>query len=231
MQHSETVGKLFAALAKAQAKMPKAPFNAKNTFLKNEYADLGSLIETSKPVLAEFGLSIIQLGISDDKGRVGIETIVGHESGEWISQQMFLLPDASKGLSINQTAGVTMTYLKRYNYAGAIRMFADADNDGEVVVQKTEKVVEKERVWSIDQMETVIAFGAHSEAEGLVGGLVSTHEEAKEILNHSNLPESADAETINRWLKVFTQSKGDTTQACALDANKAYAAYVKNHKK
>ena len=39
-------------LAKFQAEVPPAPFNSSNPFLKNRYADLGSIIQTAKPVMA-----------------------------------------------------------------------------------------------------------------------------------------------------------------------------------
>jgi hypothetical protein len=45
---SETIGQISAALAAAQAEMPAAPMNSINPFLKNRYADLGSIITTAR---------------------------------------------------------------------------------------------------------------------------------------------------------------------------------------
>lgn len=112
-----------------------------------------------------------------------------------------------------------------------LQKVAQAFLDGKYV--EDEKEVAKERVWSIEQMEAVVSFGAVSSEEGLRGGLVSTHEEAKALLDLSALPEDAPLANINSWLKVFTSAKGDTSEACAKEANVAYnkARAKANHAK
>ncbi len=51
MNKSESIKELATALAKAQADLQAAKFDAVNPFLKNSYASLGSIIETARPVL------------------------------------------------------------------------------------------------------------------------------------------------------------------------------------
>ena len=60
MTRSETITHLAAALAKAQAEMPVAVFDATNPFLKSKYASLGAVIQSSRPILAKHGLSLVQ---------------------------------------------------------------------------------------------------------------------------------------------------------------------------
>ena len=129
MNKSETIGKLAEALSRAQAEMHAAKFNSVNPFLKNNYADLGSIIDTAKPVLGKVGLAVTQLTFNDGD-RVGVETVLTHASGEWISTQFSLPPADEKGKSGAQVAGSIITYLRRYSLAAILGMYSDEDTDG-----------------------------------------------------------------------------------------------------
>jgi len=129
MNKSDTVKELAIALSKAQADMPPAELNAVNPFLKNKYADLGSIIKTAKPVLAKNGLAVSQLPVSDN-GQIGVTTILMHSSGEWIESTMTMDIGEEKGKSAAQVAGSVITYLRRYSLSSILGMYADEDTDG-----------------------------------------------------------------------------------------------------
>ena len=131
MNKSETMKELAIALSKAQAEMPPAEMNATNPFLKNKYADLGSIIKTAKPILAKYGLSVSQLSESVN-GSIGVTTILMHSSGEWIESTMVLPVVDAKGLSSAQAAGSIISYLRRYSLSSILGMYADEDTDGNV---------------------------------------------------------------------------------------------------
>lgn len=139
MKKSESISNLAVALAGAQSKMPAIKMNAQNPFLKNKYADLGAVIETSRPVLAEFGLSISQFPVSDGE-RVGVTTILMHESGEWIEDTLTFAVTDSKGLSIAQASGVVISYARRYSWASVIGAYADEDTDAHAAKTEQPKV-------------------------------------------------------------------------------------------
>lgn len=126
---SETITKLAEALSKAQGEMPAAEMNATNPFLKNKYADLGSVIKAAQPVMKKHGLSITQLPTSEN-GSIGVTTILMHESGEFIEETIYLPLGEEKGKSLAQVAGSVITYLRRYSYASILGMYADEDTDG-----------------------------------------------------------------------------------------------------
>lgn len=131
MNHSESIVKLSFALTKAQAELKSAPFNKKNPFLNNRpYADLGSHIDTAKPVLAKYGLAVSQLVTSDGDGKIGVETVLLHESGEWISALVMLPPSEEKGKSSAQVAGSIISYFRRYSLAAILGMYSDEEDDG-----------------------------------------------------------------------------------------------------
>jgi hypothetical protein len=140
---SESVKSLAAALAAAQAEMPSVLMNAVNPFLKNKFADLGAVIETSRPVLAKHRLSVTQFPISDGD-RIGVTTTLMHESGEWISQSVSLPLSDEKGKSAAQVAGSIITYLRRYSWSSVLGLYADEDTDGSHPRQAQE--AEKQKV-------------------------------------------------------------------------------------
>jgi hypothetical protein len=129
MNKSDTIKELAAALASAQAEMPAAKMNAVNPFLKNKYADLGSIIETARPVLGKHGLAFTQL-VSNDECGLAVETVLMHKSGEWMSETVSLALGEERGKSAAQVAGSVITYLRRYALAAILGIYADEDADG-----------------------------------------------------------------------------------------------------
>lgn len=130
MKKSETINKLAAALVKAQAEILPVEFDSKNPFFKSKYASLGAVIAMSRPILAKHGLCIVQPPASDGAGRVGIENIILHESGEWMSGELLLMPQEEKGRSTSQTIGAAITYFRRYCWSSCLGIYADEDTDG-----------------------------------------------------------------------------------------------------
>lgn len=132
MNKSTSLSQLSLALAKAQAEMPRVIMNSVNPFLKNKFADLGAVIEASRPVLARHGLSISQFPTYFEN-RVGVTTILLHESGEWLEETVLLAMEDEKGKSAAQVAGSIISYLRRYSWSAVLGLYADEDTDGEPV--------------------------------------------------------------------------------------------------
>jgi hypothetical protein len=129
MNKSESIQNLSAALSKAQAEMPAIKFDCKNPFLKNDYASLGAIIAGARPVIAKHGLSVSQLTFGED-GVAGVETVLMHTSGEWISSSISMPVGEEKGKSSAQVAGSIITYLRRYSLASILGIYSDEDGDG-----------------------------------------------------------------------------------------------------
>ena len=165
MTKSESITHLATALAKAQAEMPVAVFDATNPFLKSKYATLGAVIQASRPILAKHKLSLVQfpisgpnLGLANAAGEIrhltpalspieaerektradarptadyiGVESILTHESGEFVAERILIPLTEEKGKSKVQSAGSTLTYLRRYSWASILGMYSDEDSDG-----------------------------------------------------------------------------------------------------
>lgn len=128
MNKSESIKELASALAAAQSEFTPVPLNAVNPFLKNKYADLSSVIESAKPILAKHGLSIAQL-VENEQG-IGVTTILMHTSGEWLSSMLSLPLGDERGKSLAQVAGSIITYIRRYTYGAILGLYTGDDDDG-----------------------------------------------------------------------------------------------------
>jgi hypothetical protein len=125
MNKSENIAELAKALNKAQGEMSGAKKKSANPFFKSKFADLNSVVDAVRIPFHENGLSYSQFPISQE-GMVGVETILMHESGEWLSQQL-LLPIVKND---PQAAGSAITYARRYSLQAVAGIPAE-DDDGE----------------------------------------------------------------------------------------------------
>lgn len=126
MNKSETIGKLAAALVKAQLKIGSAKKDSANPFFKSKYADLGAVVEALKDPLNEAGISYLQIVGRDELGTF-VETTLIHESGEFISG---LTPVMVAKANDPQALGSAITYARRYGLQAMLGIPAE-DDDGE----------------------------------------------------------------------------------------------------
>jgi hypothetical protein len=63
---------------------------------------------------------------------IGVESILAHESGEFVAERILIPLVEEKGKSKVQSAGSTLTYLRRYSWASILGMYSDEDSDGTV---------------------------------------------------------------------------------------------------
>lgn len=124
MNKSESIKELASALCKAQDAMGGAVKSKANPFFKSSYADLGAVIQAIKEPFANNGLSYTQFPI-ESEGRIGIETILMHSSGEWLSQSFTVQLTKQDA----QGAGSAITYCRRYGLQ-AVAGIPSEDDDG-----------------------------------------------------------------------------------------------------
>ena len=124
---SEHIGELMAALAKAQGEMRGAYKDSSNPYFKSRYANLAAVIEAGRDSLSKHGLAITQLLTTVD-GKLVLESILGHSSGQWIKSVVPIL----MAKNTPQDMGSAMTYAKRYAWAALAGIGStDEDDDGE----------------------------------------------------------------------------------------------------
>jgi hypothetical protein len=126
VQKSETIGNLSKALTAVQSKIKPAVKDSNNPFFKSKYADLNAVWDSARELLAENGLAVIQGNSVGLDNTVIVETILSHESGEWIQSEL-CLPLAKHD---PQGVGSAVTYGRRYGLAAIVGIVADVDDDG-----------------------------------------------------------------------------------------------------
>jgi hypothetical protein len=125
MNKSESIKELAGALSKAQGEIKGALKDTDNPFFKSKYADLASVVEAIRAPLAKHGIAYVQLTVPSEKEEVQVETVLMHESGEWVSG--IIAVPVSKGDA--QGYGSALTYARRYGLSAAVGV-APEDDDG-----------------------------------------------------------------------------------------------------
>lgn len=156
MQSSNTIKSLAAALVLVQREIEHAHKNAVNPHFKNRYADLTEVLDTVRPVLAKHGLSVVQFpGYAD--GVTTVETILTHESGEWMS--------GTAGARVQkddpQGVGSAITYLRRYSLAAVCAIGQDDDDAEAAVAPRREQHQPAQRQATAPSSTPVGANGSH----------------------------------------------------------------------
>ena len=129
MKTSVSIQALAPALTAALGKLEGAAKNAKNPHFKNTYADLASVVEASREILAAQDLAVMQSPGLIVEGRLQLFTRIIHKSGEWIEGE-FHMPLAK---SDPQATLATLTYARR-GALMAILGIPAVDDDGETAV-------------------------------------------------------------------------------------------------
>jgi hypothetical protein len=123
MQHSESIAKISAALAKAQGAMVTAAKDAKGNYGK--YADLASIWEACRVPLAENEIAVIQAPGETAEKVITMTTIMSHSSGEWFKETLTIPMQRIDA----QGYGSACTYARRYALAAMVGI-APAEDDG-----------------------------------------------------------------------------------------------------
>jgi hypothetical protein len=97
------------------------------------YADLSSCWDAVREPLTKNGLSVVQLAESNDGTFVTVETILLHESGEFISGRLTMRPTVQSPQGI----GSAITYARRYGLTAIVGL-TQHDDDGNAASEKSE---------------------------------------------------------------------------------------------
>lgn len=133
MNRSDSISALSKALAAAQAEYTATGkereariASAKGSFAYR-YADLAAVVAASRPALSKNGLAVLQPSRLDGD-HIVVTSILSHESGEWISEEM-RWPVAATD---NRSIGSGITYARRHAYCAITGVaVGDDDDDGE----------------------------------------------------------------------------------------------------
>jgi hypothetical protein len=122
MKTSDSISKIAPALTRAWKQIGSAKKDGTNPHYKSHYSTLAEVIDVVKGPLLEQGISVLQ-PTSD----ASVETILLHESGEWISGSTQIICAKPHD---PQAQGSAITYAKRYGLQ-AMCCVPSEDDDGE----------------------------------------------------------------------------------------------------
>lgn len=167
MRFSESLSNIASALAKVQAEIKNPVKNQINKGVMGspKYANLeDTLQDYVRPVLTKHGMSVFQSIKTDESGRVGVCTVLFHDSGEFIEGDYAFcdvkIPTNSSGKEIltqGQATGVNITYLRRYSLNAALGINGDKDTDGSYGELEPEAPLTYESALALE-----ITFGKHN---------------------------------------------------------------------
>jgi len=128
MKTSESIIKIAPALLAAQKEMEGAKKDSSNPFFKSKYSDFNSVLEACKGPLNNNGIVILQPH-RVDIGSMGtfmvVETILMHESGEFISGETKV--EVAKQ-NDPQALGSAQSYAKRYGLQSIVALPSEDDD-------------------------------------------------------------------------------------------------------
>lgn len=131
IEMSADIGKLAAALNKAQGEMGSAMKDAANPHFRSKYATLEAVVEVAKPSLVKHGIAYTQAPGAIVDGSLEMTTMLMHgESGQWIRSTLHV----PLGKRDAQGVGSAISYARRYSLMSVLGIPAE-DDDGAAAVE------------------------------------------------------------------------------------------------
>lgn len=125
-ERSQSLAELTKALIKVQRSVNGAKTNKTNPHLKNKYADLASVWDTCRDLLADNGLAVTHTFKDGQGDTVTCMATLLHESGEFMTSSLTM----KLAKNTPQEVGSAATYARRYTLAALVGIVIDDDDDG-----------------------------------------------------------------------------------------------------
>jgi hypothetical protein len=217
MNKSETIGQLALALSKAQGQMKFAAKDAANPFFKSKYADLASVIEAIKIPLSANGIAFVQATDFEDSAVI-VETILLHESGEWISGKLRMQPTKNDP----QGVGSAVTYAKRYGLQAIAGVPSD-DDDGNAATHQAAPTAKPAPAKPMPAKVKEAAAALKTHAKGTISGDPSEGD----LTGIAGNVVKPSGEVLSKVIHAFAQL-GFTTSMLETEYGKPLADWVED---
>lgn len=142
MNKSKNIANISKAISLLQGEIEDLHKDKKGYGYK--YADLAQCLKILRPLLEKNGLAVTQIPGCITEDRLSLETIIMHESGEWIGGAIEVPVTIGKGMIAAQAVGSTISYARRYALVSQFGLAAEDDDLSSVPRDNREVVSFKE---------------------------------------------------------------------------------------
>lgn len=138
---SGSIAELCKALVKFQTSMSPVSKNEKNPHMRNKYASLDHIWESTRIPLGECGLAVTQtMSKETSDGCPVITTTLMHVSGQWVRGSLSIPAHKVRKDEIipadAQSYGSAITYGRRYSLCAILGIVTGDDDDGNIASGK-----------------------------------------------------------------------------------------------
>lgn len=122
-----------SAKALAMAAMPNVPKSGRNNHTNVSYSTLADIVSTTRPVLAEHGLTLSHtVEVDNGTKTITVTAVLAHANGYRETTALPLPFDAGAGRNAVQAIGSSQTYGQRYTAQAilGLSMVDESDDDG-----------------------------------------------------------------------------------------------------
>lgn len=212
---SESIKEIAVALAKFNANVQRIEKDSTNPHFRNKYASLDGIMDEVRPMLAEQGLSIIQMP-SGDADQLKLTTMLVHISGEWIESAPIVMRPAKND---PQGIGSATTYARRYSLCAFLGLSTgELDDDGNAASHAPQSQQSAPRSQGYNQpSKPVEAPISQSSAPSNTGNVLISEAQIKMIgvkLKEKGIPDEKYREMIGKYGAKSTKelSKSDASK-------------------
>lgn len=176
MNKSDDIKELATALCFSQSEMENVKKGnlAKGNKFDYTYANLADVLEIIKPALNKHNISVVQFPSFSD-GIVSVETLLVHQSGEWMS--------GTSGSPVEQkdpqSVGKVISYMRRYSLLAVCGIAAEDDDAQKSVKDKDE------HQWTKMAIGFKKGNTARNDLIDIIHDLITLNHIPKELVNKS----------------------------------------------
>ena len=192
METSENIGAISLALSQAQADLTNV-YKA-NAGYNYNYADLADVLEMVRATLPKYELAFVQTP-SNDGANVSVTTMLCHSSGEWIKDTISVQVDQASKMSMAQSVGSIITYMRRYSISSIVGL-TQTDSDASI---RTDDDPDGDNASSVE----VVRLASKIEIKGVKDLAEKAGVDMAKVLISAKVAKVSDmtAETAERMMK------------------------------
>lgn len=156
MKLSESTKNIFKALSQFRSELKQPKKDANNPQFRSKYVPLESVTDVIDQTAPKHGLAYFQNLSNEGEDKVGVQTVITHESGEYIIFDWIYLnarpfiKGGGRGEPTAHSQGSAISFARRYSLSGAFGIASDVDDDGNHATRPPQQAPPQQRQAPVD---------------------------------------------------------------------------------